>query len=246
MMSVLPPPEEKPRYVERMFARIAPGYDRMNRIMTFGMDLGWRRLAVEEVAPPAFGRALDVGTGTGDFLPMLAEWARDGHVVGVDFTVPMMRAGQPRIGRAAPRARFVAGDALLLPFAANAFDAIVTGFTLRNVADIDQALRELWRVARPGGHVACLEVARPRNPLVRLGHRFYFEQIVPRLAALLGADSAAYTYLPQSARAFPPPGRLAAMFEAAGWTQVRYQLLGFGAVAVHTAVKPIAGTARPT
>lgn len=243
-MSVLPQLEEKPRYVERMFARIASGYDRMNRIMTFGLDQGWRRFAVEQVAPPAFGRSLDVGTGTGDFLPMLADWSRNGTVVGADFTVPMMRAGQARVARVAPDARFVAGDALHLPFADASFDAIVTGFTLRNVADIDQALRELWRVARPGGRMACLEVARPRNPFVRLGHRFYFEQVVPRLATLLGADTDAYTYLPQSARAFPPPERLAAMMEAAGWRQARYRLLGLGAVAVHTAVKPISSGER--
>lgn len=237
--NVLPPPEEKAAYVERMFARIARGYDRVNRVMTFGLDQGWRRKVVEYVAPPVNGRALDVGTGTGDFLPELAAWARDGIVVGVDFTLPMMQAGQSKIAElaAAGRAAFVAGDALQLPFPDNTFDAITTGFVLRNVTDIPAALREMYRVARPGAMMACLEVARPRNPLIRWGHRVYFEQVVPWIGALLGGDRRAYTYLPQSARAFPSPDRLAAMMQEAGWRHVFYRLYGLGAVAIHVGAK---------
>jgi len=110
---------------------------------------------------------------------------------------------------------------------------------MRNVSDIGRAFAEIWRVARPGGIVACLEVAHPRNLLLRLGHRLYFEQVVPRLTALLGGDPTAYTYLPQSARAFPEPPALARIMEAAGWSEVRYTLLGMGAVAVHTATKKV-------
>lgn len=237
-MSVLPPLEQKAAYVERMFARIAPGYDRMNRVMTMGLDRGWREYAVRAVAPPAAGRALDVGSGTGDFLLELASWMPNGFAVGLDFTVPMMQAGLPKLAAARGRASFVGGDALRLPFPDATFDAITTGFTMRNVSDIGQAFAEMLRVARPGGVVACLEVARPRNLLLRLGHRLYFEQVVPRLTALLGGDATAYTYLPQSARAFPEPSALAQIIEAAGWSEVRYKLLGMGAVAVHTAIKP--------
>jgi demethylmenaquinone methyltransferase / 2-methoxy-6-polyprenyl-1,4-benzoquinol methylase len=236
-LSVLPPPEQKAAYVERMFARIAPGYDRMNRVMTLGLDRGWREYAVRAVAPPAGGRALDVGSGTGDFLLELAGWMPDGFAVGLDFTVPMMQAGLPKLAAVRGRAGFVGGDALRLPFPDACFDAITTGFTMRNVSDIGQAFAEIWRVARTGGVVACLEVARPRNPLLRLGHRLYFEQVVPRLTALLGGDPTAYTYLPQSARAFPEPPALAQIIEAAGWSEVRYKLMGMGAVAVHTARK---------
>ncbi len=236
-MSVLPPTEEKAAYVERMFARIAPGYDRMNRVMTIGMDRGWRDYAARAIAPPANGRALDVGTGTGDFLPLLADWMPDGFAVGLDFTVAMMQAGLPKLGQAHGRAGFVGGDALHLPFPDNSFDAITTGFTMRNVVDIGQAFREMYRVARLGCVVACLEVARPSNPLLRLGHRIYFEQVVPRITALLGGDPTAYTYLPQSARAFPLPDTLVRIIAEAGWSEVRYKLLGMGAVAVHTAYK---------
>jgi demethylmenaquinone methyltransferase / 2-methoxy-6-polyprenyl-1,4-benzoquinol methylase len=236
-MSVLPPPEEKAVFVERMFARIAPGYDRMNRVMTLGMDSGWREYAVRAVAPPAGGRALDVGSGTGDFLLELAGWMPRGFAVGLDFTVPMMQAGLPKLEAAGGRAGFVGGDALELPFPDATFDAITTGFTMRNVSDIGQAFREMWRVARPGCVLACLEVARPRSSLLRFGHRLYFEQIVPRLVTLLGGDPTAYTYLPQSARVFPPPDTLAQIMREAGWSEVRYKLLSLGAVAVHTAIK---------
>lgn len=237
-MSVLPPIEEKAVYVERMFARIAPGYDRMNRVMTFGLDQGWRRRVVEQVAPPVGGRSLDVGTGTGDFLPLLAAWSKGGMAVGVDFTVPMMAAGQPKLDDLGPsHAAFVGGDALRLPFPDNSFDAITTGFVMRNVTDIRQAFREMHRVARPGGVMACLEVARPRNPLVRLGHRLYFEGVVPLIGQLLGGDRRAYTYLPQSARAFPTPDRLAALMSEAGWRHVSYRRYGFGAVAIHVGAK---------
>lgn len=248
-MSALPPLEEKSVYVERMFARIAPGYDRVNRVMTFGLDQGWRRYAVEAVAPPMDGRALDVATGTGDFLPLLAAWMPSGIAVGVDFCLPMMSAGWPKLhaGSAAqPQSHvsarpgsmaFVGGDALQLPFPDNSFDSITTGFAMRNVTDISAAFREMWRVARPGGTVACLEVARPANPLLRFGHRLYFERIVPWIGGLLGGDLRAYTYLPQSARAFPSPAALAQLMRDTGWQHVHYKLLSVGAVAVHVGVK---------
>ncbi|MEI7644381.1 MAG: ubiquinone/menaquinone biosynthesis methyltransferase [Chloroflexales bacterium] len=238
-MSVLPDIDQKATYVERMFARIAPGYDRVNRVMTFGLDQGWRRRMVAMVAPPVGGDALDVGTGTGDFLPELAAWLRGGRAVGVDFTVPMMVAGLPKIAALADggRAAFVGGDALRLPFPDRSFDAITTGFMLRNVTDIGQALGEMYRVARPGAMLACLEVARPKLALLRLGHRIYFEGVVPWIGQLLGGDRRAYMYLPQSARNFPPPERLAELMRAAGWAHVRYDLVGLGAAAIHTGAK---------
>ena len=237
-MTILPPIEERAAYVERMFTRIAPGYDRMNRIMTGGMDHSWRAYTVAAVAPPAQGRALDIGSGTGDLLAELAAWMPDGLAIGVDFTVPMMQAGLSKLDGYRERAAFIGGDALCLPFPDETFDAITTGFTLRNVTDIPGAFREIWRVARPGCVVACLEVARPRSPLLRLWHQIYFERVVPLLARALGADATAYTYLPQSARQFPPPEALAHIMRQVGWEAVRYTLLGLGAVAVHSGIKP--------
>lgn len=244
-MSVLPPLEEKANYVKASFAQIAPGYDRTNRVMSFGLDQKWREYAVQAVAPPVDGRALDVGTGTGDFLPMLAAWMPDGIAVGIDFCTPMMQAGWHKVEAGSQRssagrpgvAVFVGGDALGLPFPDNCFDAITTGFVMRNVTDIPAAFREMWRVTRPGGVMACLEVAYPRNPLLRLGHRFYFEHIVPWIGALVNRNRRFYTYLPHSARAFPAPDELARMMEAAGWRYVSYKILDLGAAAVHVGGK---------
>jgi demethylmenaquinone methyltransferase / 2-methoxy-6-polyprenyl-1,4-benzoquinol methylase len=233
-MSVLPSQEHKAAYVERMFAQIASRYDTINTAMTFGLDQGWRRYAVSQVAPTTGGFALDVGTGTGDFLPILA--AHGMVAIGADFTVAMLQAGLPKIAPVADTA-FVAGDALQLPFPDDTFDALTTGFTMRNVVNIEHAFAEMWRVARPGAKLACLEVARPTHPLVRFGHRLYFEQIVPRLAQALGGDARAYRYLPQSARAFPPPAALADLMRAAGWCDVHYKLVGLGAAAVHIGTK---------
>jgi demethylmenaquinone methyltransferase/2-methoxy-6-polyprenyl-1,4-benzoquinol methylase len=238
-VSILYQAEEKAAYVKRSFANIATGYDRTNRVMTFGMDQSWRDYVVDHVAPPVDGRALDVGTGTGDFLPMLAAWMPDGLAVGVDFCLPMMQEGWPKLQQApeAGTAAFVGGDALQLPFPDGCFDAITTGFVMRNVTDIPASLREMWRVTRSGGAMACLEVARPKNPLLRLGHRWYFERIVPLIGGVLNNDRSFYTYLPRSARAFPPPDQLAQMMREAGWAHVSYRLLGMGAVAVHIGTK---------
>ena len=223
-----------------MFSAIAERYDLLNRLMTFGLDQRWRRFAVQQVA---YGytagprRALDVATGTGDFLPLLHGAMPDALVVGLDFTLPMMQAGLSKLHAAGSRSGYVGGDALSLPFPDNSFDAITTGFGIRNVVDIETAFREMYRVAKPGGRVACLEVARPRSALVRAGHHFYFNRIVPIIGALVAGNAEAYTYLPQSAERFPPPDELSDLLRAAGWRNVSYTLLGFGAVAVHVAEK---------
>ena len=240
-LSVLPPAEEKPVYVRRMFDAIAARYDRANRLMTFGLDQGWRRLAVAQVAEGVGGTVsrpmlLDVGTGTGDFLPILQRRFPGALVVGVDFSVRMMRAGRNKAA-SLRGGGFAGADALRLPFSDDAFDGITTGFTMRNVADLPAALRELHRVARPGARLACLEVAQPSNALVRLGHRIYFNSIVPLIGGAISGNRRAYTYLPQSAERFPRPGELCDLLRAAGWRQPHYRLVGLGAAAVHTATK---------
>jgi demethylmenaquinone methyltransferase/2-methoxy-6-polyprenyl-1,4-benzoquinol methylase len=147
----------------------------------------------------------------------------------------MMRAG---LGKsAALRGGFVGGDALRLPFAGDTFDGVTTGFALRNVGDLLQALREIRRVTRPGGRLACLEVAQPRNPMVHWGHQLYFNRVVPVIGGLVSGHRTAYAYLPQSAAHFPRPDALCALLHEAGWQRPRYRLLGLGAVAVHVAEK---------
>ena len=164
----------KASFVQAMFARISPRYDLMNRLMTFGLDQGWRRRVVAEAAVPAGGWALDLATGTGD-IALAFPPAAGVNVVGCDFCLPMLEIGRQK-ARGRPVA-FVGGDALALPFVSDSFHAVTTGFAMRNVADIQAAFAEMLRVTRPGGRVVCLEVARPTSPLVRWGHGLYFGRI---------------------------------------------------------------------
>lgn len=233
-------PERKAAYVETMFDTIAPRYDVMNRLMTFGLDRGWRRYVVAQAAPPKGGRALDVATGTGDIaLDLAAAMGKRGTVAAMDFSLGMMRPGPGKANRAGVGnvVHFLGADALALPFADDTFDCITTGFAMRNVTDIEGAFREMHRVAKLGGRVVCLEVAKPRFAPVRLGHQAYFNHVVPFIGQIVTGQREAYTYLPESARNFPSPPRLQEIMERAGLHAVRYHLLGFGAAAVHTGVK---------
>ena len=224
----------KASFVQAMFARISARYDLMNRLMTFGLDQGWRRRVVAEAAVPAGGWALDLATGTGDIALAFPPAARV-NVVGCDFCLPMLEVGQQKAcGRPVD---FVGGDALAMTFASDSFHAVTTGFAMRNVADIQTAFGEMLRVTRPCGRVVCLGSRPPHQSLVRWGHGLYFGRVVPLLGRIVSGQGAAYAYLPASAGRFPPPPELKAIMEAAGWRQVRYILLGLGAVAVHMGVK---------
>jgi demethylmenaquinone methyltransferase / 2-methoxy-6-polyprenyl-1,4-benzoquinol methylase len=211
-----------------MFDRIAPLYDVMNRVMTAGLDRRWRRLAVREVVWPG-DRVLDACCGTGD-LAVEAE-RRGGRVVGLDFSQQMLERARRKSGTI----EWVQGDALSLPFGDGDFDAATVGFGVRNLADLDQGLRELWRVLRTEGKIAVLEITRPRGVL-RPFFRIWLDAMIP-LAGRFLPGGKAYTYLPASVRRFPGPQDLSKLFEQAGFRDVRYRLLGGGSVALHTAVK---------
>lgn len=234
-------PERKAQYVGAMFDRIAPRYDLMNRLMTFGLDQGWRRCVVQEAAPPVGGVALDVATGTGDIAIALARRVGpQGAVIGADFSRAMLHPGPAKANAVGVGGivRFMAADALALPFPDDTFDCVTTGFAMRNVTDIARAFREMCRVTRPGGRVACLEVAQPPFPPLRALHALYFRRLVPLIGRVVTGQREAYTYLPESARTFPPPPALAAIMAGAGLAAVRYRRLSLGAVAVHTGTKP--------
>jgi len=227
---------EKRRYVNTMFARIAHRYDLMNRLMTGGQDVRWRRLMVRQAVLPQGGRFLDIATGTGDVaFEALRQQPDLDLVVGADFTLPMMFVGQTRADRRP--VRWAAADTLCLPFLDDTFDAVASGFLMRNVTDVAAALAEQRRVTRPGGSVLVLDVPRP--PATPWGgmFRFYFHQIVPRLGGLISGQPDAYTYLPRSADSFLRPDELAATMERVGLVQVRYQMLMLGTVALHVGAK---------
>lgn len=215
-----------PDVVRGMFDRIAPVYDVMNRVMTAGLDRRWRRLAVREVVWPG-DRVLDACCGTGD-LAVEAE-RRGARVVGLDFSEQMLE----RARRKSPAIEWIQGDALALPFADGEFDAATVGFGVRNLDDLELGLRELHRVLRSGGRLAVLEITRPRG-LLRPFFRVWLDVLVP-LAGKVLPGGKAYTYLPASIRRFPGPDDLSALFEDAGFRDVRYRLLGGGSVALHTA-----------
>lgn len=227
--------EEKARYVNGMFSRIARRYDLLNVLMSLGQDGMWRRYAVSKARPKVGDLALDVATGTGRIAQELAH--RGARAIAVDFTPAMMEQGR-RDGVGVDEPVYFAGaDALKLPFADDTFDCVTTGFAMRNVTDIEGAFREMRRVVKPGGRVICLEVGRPTLALTRFFHRLYTRRVMPLLGKLIAGDSDAYTYLPSSMGKYPPPPELARIMRVSGLSYVEYKQLTLGAVAVHWGVK---------
>ena len=204
----LPAGEEKAAAVRRMFDRIAGRYDLLNRTLTFGMDVRWRRRAVRSLLLARGARVADLACGTGDFCRELAAYGY--QPVGFDFAFGML-------ANARTAAPLVQADALRLPVADGTIDGITCGFALRNVVDLGGLFAEMARVLRTDGRVAILEVAEPPNPLVRAGHSAYFNRVVPFVGGVL-SDRAAYRYLPRSVEYLPPPAELVAMLRGAGFT----------------------------
>jgi demethylmenaquinone methyltransferase/2-methoxy-6-polyprenyl-1,4-benzoquinol methylase len=211
--------------VQRMFDRIAPVYDAMNRVMTVGLDRRWRRITVEQAVSPG-DRVLDVCCGTGDLaMAALAQGADE--VVGLDFSEQMLE----RARRKSSAIDWIQGDALALPLGNESFDAATVGFGVRNVDDLEGAIRELRRVLRPGGRVAILEITMPVGAFAQF-YRFWFDRVIPLLGRVLPGGSA-YTYLPASVRRFPPPEALADLLAANGFDNVRFRRFAGGIVALH-------------
>jgi demethylmenaquinone methyltransferase / 2-methoxy-6-polyprenyl-1,4-benzoquinol methylase len=215
-----------PDAVRRMFDRIAPVYDAMNRTMTAGLDRRWRRLTAEAAVRPG-DEVLDACCGTGDLA--IAASRAGGNVTGLDFSPAMLA----RARRKAPGLEWIEGDLLALPFPDASFDSATVGFGVRHVEDLGRAIGELRRVLRPGGRLGVLEITRPRGLLAPF-YRVWFDGVVPLLGKLLPGGSA-YTYLPASVRRFPGPQELAELIGSAGFRDVRVRLLAGGIVALHTA-----------
>jgi demethylmenaquinone methyltransferase / 2-methoxy-6-polyprenyl-1,4-benzoquinol methylase len=229
--------DRQPGEVARMFDAVADGYDRMNAVMTFGQERRWRHVVARELSLRPGDRILDLAAGTGASCVPFQQAGAD--VVACDFSQGMLAVGRLQH----PQLDLVAGDALRLPFRDGAFDAVTISFGLRNVADVDAALRELARVSRPHGRLVVLETSAPLREPLRAGHRYYVESLLPRLARTLSSDAEAYTYLAESVGAWPTPDELASRVADAGWAVVRWRQLMLGAVAIHSAIKPSPGTA---
>ena len=228
--------QERADYVQDMFARIAGRYDRMNRLMTFGQDSRWRRYVIDQARLPANGRLLDIATGTGDIADEGLQQVPGLQAVGGDFTIEMMQAGQHLPGRSS--IRWVASDTLALPFPDRTFDAVTSGFLMRNVIDVPGAFREQLRVTRPGGRVVVLESSPPKDNLLKPFIRIHLNTIIPTLGKLVTGDSAAYRYLPDSTQQFQGPDELAETMRRAGFVDVAYRLFMFGTIAIHSGRRP--------
>ena len=229
----------KHQYVNQMFARIAHRYDTMNRIMTAGQDKHWRKLLVERAHLPPNGTLLDIATGTGDIAFEALHQRPDlERVIGADFTLPMMRVGQQRQAQNGfQRLTWSGADTLHLPFPDNVFDAVVSGFLMRNVISIPVALAEQVRVLKPGGRLLILEIPRPKDNLLGNLFRLYFYNVVPVLGGIISGQPDAYSYLPASADAFLSPHELKTEMENNGLHSVNVQMLMFNTVALHAGTK---------
>ena len=225
-MPDLPRGEEKVAAVRSMFDRIAPRYDLMNRLMTFGMDVRWRRKDVKSLKLPPRSIVVDVACGTGDLCREIESLYM--RAVGVDMSFGMLHAARTS-------APLVQADALKLPFRDGAVDGITCGFALRNVLDVGVLFAEFARVVRVGGRLAILEVSEPESALPRFGHKVYFRKVVPMVGGWL-SDAEAYRYLPESTAYLPPPGELLAMLSSSGF-EARSEALMMGATQLITAVR---------
>ncbi len=223
----LPEPGEKAAAVEAMFDRIAPRYDRMNRLLTFRLDVGWRRRAIATLALPADATVLDLACGTGD---LCNELQRAGLApIGVDFSAGMLTA-------ATTTAPLMRADVLRLPVADASIDGITCGFALRNLTALAPFFAACAAALRPGGRVALLDVGEPKSALLRAGHSLYFRRIVPWIGGML-SDRAAYSYLPASTAYLPEPSELITLVGAAGFADVRHTRLGLGAAQLITGTR---------
>ena len=227
--------QERAAYVQGMFARISGRYDLMNRLMTGGRDGAWRKTVIRLAQLGPAARILDVATGTGDIMIEALKQHPDALAIGSDFTFEMMRTGQSKSG--AEKIRWNSADALHLPYPDNTFDAVTSGFGVRNFIDRERAFREQLRVVKPGGRVICLEISKPPKNLLRPFFLFFFNKIVPFVGGIISGQRDAYTYLPQSVNEFLTPDELKAIMERAGLREVKYRRLMMSTVAIHVGVK---------
>ncbi|MEN8242537.1 MAG: ubiquinone/menaquinone biosynthesis methyltransferase [Chloroflexota bacterium] len=222
---------ERAKYVQDMFGRIAHRYDLLNRLMTLGQDIGWRKTAIEHLEIAAGDIVLDLGAGTGDIAYEAARRHPGAFVIASDFTAEMVMVGKQRPD--GDRVAWVIADAMCLPFASGCAEAVVSGYLLRNVPDVGQTLNEQHRVLKPGGRAASLDTTPPRDNLLKPFIEFYFRRVIPLLGRLVAGDAEAYTYLPSSTEQFLTAENLAERFEQAGFKEIGFVRKMFATMAIH-------------
>jgi len=227
--------QERADFVQDMFARIADRYDLMNRLMTAGQDVKWRRYVIEQARLPVNGRLLDIATGTGDIALEGLQQTPGLQAVGGDFTIEMMQAGKRIPARKS--IQWAVSDTLALPFPDNYFDAVTSGFLMRNVIDVRGAFQEQMRVTKPGGHVVVLESSPPKKNVLRPFIRIHLNYGIPLLGKLITGDASAYRYLPDSTQQFQSPEALANIMRETGFEKVQYKMFMFGTIGIHVGQK---------
>ena len=220
--------QERAAYVQNMFTQIARRYDLMNRLMTGGQDVRWRNQVIELARLNSDSSLLDLGTGTGDLAREALAQFPQARLIAADFTLEMMRVGQKR-----GALDFSSADALHLPFDASSFDAVVSGFLMRNVIDLQKALEEQYRLLKDGGRIVILDTTRPKKNMLSPFIWLHMHFIIPTLGGLLTGVKEAYRYLPETTEGFVTAEEMAARMAAAGFRKVSYRRFMFGTIAIH-------------
>lgn len=229
--------KERARYVQGMFARIASRYDLMNRLMTAGQDRRWRRRVIQLAQLPPEGWLLDIATGTGDIALEAQQQQPNVKAFGGDFTIEMMEAGKQDPARA--QIQWVGADTLGLPFPDETFDAVTSGFLMRNVIDVPQAFTEQMRVTRPGGWIVVLESSPPKKNLLQPFIHIHLNYIIPLLGNFVAGEREAYSYLPDSTQQFQEPESLAGIMRDCGLVGVLFEMYMYGTIAIHAGQKRV-------
>jgi demethylmenaquinone methyltransferase/2-methoxy-6-polyprenyl-1,4-benzoquinol methylase len=226
---------EKEVYIRQMFQRLAGRYDLANHWMTWGQDEKWRSEVIERAQLPQQGKLLDIGTGTGELARKASQRHGSAFVVGADFTMEMMWVGRSRYE--ANKITWLNSNALDLPFASGCFDAVVSGYLLRNVIDNKRALDEQYRVLKAGGKIVCLDTTRLPDDFLHLPVRLYLRWIIPVIGWLVTGDMKAYRYLPESTDRFLKAAELAERLHLVGFREVGFRAFMGNSMAIHWAVK---------
>lgn len=228
----------KKEQVEEMFDNIAHKYDFLNHVLSLGIDIMWRKKAVKHIGQIKPKTILDVASGTGDFAFEALSLNPD-KVTGYDLSEGMIKYGREKAIKQGVQDKvvFIKGDSERMPFEDNSFDAITVGFGVRNFENLDAGLAEMYRVLKPGGSVAILEASQPPNAIIRWFFSLYFSNIVPFIGKLVSGDGRAYSYLPESVKAFPEGLEFVKICENIGFANAKWQPLTLGACAMYTMTK---------
>ena len=222
-----------------MFNHISPKYDLLNRLLSFGVDVWWRKKAIAKLRPHAPKVILDIATGTGDFA-IEALKLKPERIIGADISEGMLQIGREKMKRLGltDKIQMVTGDSEKLPFRDNFFDAVIVAFGVRNYENLHKGLSDMGRVLKPGGMVCILEFSKPQTFPVKQFYYFYSKYILPLVGKLVSKDNSAYTYLPESVQAFPDGRNFLNAMEQAGFGKAIAYPLTFGIVTIYTGVKP--------